>query len=350
MDRRDFIRTTGVAALAAVAGARGALPSRRVRVAQLGTQHAHAEEKWATLQRLRDDFECVGVCEPDADLRRRAQADPAYAGARWLEAQELFALRDLDAVAVESELPDLLRLGRQVVDAGWHLHLDKPGSRDLAGFVALQDEAAAKGRVVQLGYMYRYHPSVRWCLEAAARGWLGPILAAHGEMGRAIPAARRPWLAEHYGGAMLFLGGHLVDLVVGLMGAPKRVARHARKSFPARDDFSDHELVILEYPQGLATVRSMLAEPEGGERRQFVVIGENATVEIKPLEPARLRVAFQRPPDGFKAGYQDVELPGVGGRYDEQLRDFARQVRGERSVVPQFDPAHDRRVLELLLP
>jgi len=261
----------------------------------------------------------------------------------------LFARTDLDAVLVETELPDLLHYGTRVLERGWHLHLDKPPGRDLAAWRRLQARAAAANRVLQTGYMYRYHPALRFCFEAQEQGWLGDILAIHGDIGKVIGAGRRPWLAEHYGGSMLLLGCHLVDLTVALMGAPAGVTSHRRRTFPAPDEFFDHEVAVLEYPRGLATIRSLLAEVGGDDRRQFVVCGENATIEVRPLEPARVRVAFKRPPAGFKAGYQDVTLPAVTGRYDAQLLDFAALVRGGTSCLPRFDAAHETLVHEVLL-
>ncbi len=353
MHRRDFIRTGALAALGVAGGlqAQGRRKNggRRLRVAQIGTAHAHAAEKWATLRKLPEVFECVALCEPDAAMREQVASEPRYAGARWVSETELFSIRDLDAVLVETELPDLLPYGERVLRAGWHLHLDKPPGRKLAGFDALQEIAATRHRVFQQGYMYRYHPAFRFCFEAAEKGWFGRIFSIHGDIGKAIGPDRRPWLAEHYGGSMMLLGCHLLDLAVGLMGRPERVTAHRRNTFPKRDAFFDHEVAVLEYPGGLATIRSMLAEVEGEERRQFVVSGENATLEIRPLEPARVRIAFERPPAGFKSGYQDVPVPEVEGRYTAQLLDFAGMIRGEASEVPRFDRAHDRLVHEVLL-
>jgi predicted dehydrogenase len=197
--------------------------------------------------------------------------------------------------------------------------------------------------------MYRYHPAVRFCLHAAEKGWLGRVFAIHGEIGKVIAPSRRPWLAENYGGSMMLLGCHLIDITVALLGSPSRVTGYRRNTFPDRDNFFDHEFAVLEYTGAMATIRSMLAEIEGEERRQFVVCGENATIEIMPLEPARLRVAFQKPPEGFTSGYQDVEFPAVEARYGAQLIDFARMIRGGPSALQRFDTAHDLRVHEALL-
>ncbi|MBL9216186.1 MAG: Gfo/Idh/MocA family oxidoreductase [Opitutaceae bacterium] len=351
LNRRDFLAAGSAAALAAFALRGWAAPAgpRRLRVAQIGTAHAHAAEKWATLQRFPEHFAVAGLCEPDPALRAKAAGQEEYRGAAWLAEEELFSRDDLDAVLVETELPDLLRYGERAIARGWHLHLDKPPGRDLAAWRRLQAAAAAARRVLQPGYMYRYHPALRFCLEAQERGWLGEILAIHGDIGKVIGPARRPWLAEHYGGSMLLLGCHLIDLTVALMGAPASVTTHRRRSFPERDAFSDHEVAVLGYPRGLATIRSLLAEVGGDDRRQLVVCGENATLEVTPLEPARLRVAFQRPPAGFRAGYQDVPLPAVAGRYDEQLLDFAAMAQGQPSRLPRFDAAHDALVQDVLL-
>lgn len=351
--RRDFIKQGTLTALAAAAAGRvdaAAAPGARpLRVAQIGTAHAHAAEKWATLRRFPDVFETVALAEPDQALQEKAAARSEYQGAPWTSERELFACRDLDAVLVESELPDLLDHGRRVLAAGWHLHLDKPPGRSLEGFDALQRQAEQGRRVLQHGYMYRYHPAFRFCLDAADQGWLGRIYAVHGDIGKAIGPGRRPWLAEHYGGSMMLLGCHLLDLAVALMGAPDRVTAFRRNTFPAQDAFLDNETAVLEYPHGLATIRSLLAEIEGGERRQFVVFGENATIEIRPLEPAHVRVAFKQPPDGYEAGYQDVPLPAVDGRYAAQLLDFAGRIRGRASTAPRFTAQHDRLVHQLLL-
>lgn len=353
MRRRDFIRQGTSAALAAAAALRvpaaEASPRRRLRVGQIGTQHAHAAEKWATLLRFPDVFQPVALVEPHDELRAKARSSEDYQGAPWSTEEELFARRDLDAVLVETELPDLLRYGRRVLAAGWHLHLDKPPGRDLAAFEALQREARAAEVVLQHGYMYRYHPAFRFCLDAAERGWFGRIYAIHGDIGKAIGADRRPWLAEHYGGSLMLLGCHLIDLAVALMGAPAKVTTFRRNTFPRRDAFFDNETAVLEYPDGVATIRSLLAEVGGGDRRQFVVFGENATIEVRPLEPARLRVAFKQPPPGYKADYQEVELPAVEGRYAAQLLDFAGRVRGRPSTARRFTPEHDRIVHEVLL-
>ena len=93
----------------------------------------------------------------------------------------------------------------------------------------------------------------------------------------------------------------------------------------------------------------MLVEVGGGERRQLVIIGENGTIEVRPLEPARIRLSLLNPIGSFKAGEQDVPTDLVQGRYDEQLVDFHSMIKGEPSTAPLFTAVHDRLLQDVLI-
>src|SRR4051812_42528905 len=121
MNRREFLAKTGqtgaFAATSFFAG--GALRAAvkaapRMRIGQIGTGHAHADGKLAALQRSAD-FELVGVVEPDPRLRRAAEARAGYRGVRWLTEEELFNTSQLRAVAVETEVKDLLAVAARSV-------------------------------------------------------------------------------------------------------------------------------------------------------------------------------------------------------------------------------------------
>lgn len=348
MNRRDFLITSGAAlAVTSVEGAAG--QRAPVRTVQIGTQHSHAPRKWTTLHRLSADTSVAGIWEPDVTRRRLAEKRPEFKGARWLTETEVFADKSIQAAVVETELPDLLETGRRCLQAGFHLHLDKPPGIDLAGFRELQKLAETRGRVLQVGYMYRYHPAFQFCFAAVGQGWLGKIFAIHGEIGSDIAPDRREWLAKEYGGSTMLLGCHLIDLSIAFMGKPKHVTVHRRRTFPERDNYYDHEIVVLEYDPGFATVRSLNAEVGAMERRQFVICGENGTIEIMPLQPARLRMALRTPKAQFVSGYQAVPLAPIPGPYDEMLADFFGMVHGEPSRAPQFTFAHELAVHETVL-
>lgn len=351
MQRRRFLSTLGQAGLAAsgtfaLAGrSRGAGATTRIRVGQIGTGHAHADGKLAALRRSAE-YEVVGVVEPDERLRRAAMARKDYQGVAWLTEEQLFNAPGLKAVAVETEVKDLLPVGARCVAAGLHVHLDKPAGESLPEYRRLLDAATQRKLTVQMGYMFRYNPGFEFCFKAARDGWLGRISGIEAVIGKASPAGERAKLLPYRGGTMFELGCHVIDAVVTLLGRPDRVTAHARHSGDFADDLLDNQVATLEYAHALVTVRSSLVEVAGNVRRQFVVVGNQGTVDLRPLEPPAIRLALAEPRGEFKKGYQDVKVPSLP-RYEADFVDLARVIRGEKPFA--WTPAHDLAVQETVL-
>lgn len=351
MKRRVFLSHATHASLAAA----GALSLRtrafaadsgsRIRIGQIGTGHAHADGKLAVI-RQSPDFELVGVVEPDEKLRRAAMTRKVYEGVTWLTEEQLLNSSGLRAVAVETEVKDLLSVAERCVAAGQHLHLDKPAGESLAHYRRLLDAATRRNLTIQMGYMFRYNPAFEFCFQAARAGWLGKIFSVEAVIGKASPASERAKLLPYRGGTMFELGCHLIDAVVTLLGKPTQVTAHARRSGAFPDDLLDNQVATLEYPGALVTVRSSLVEVAGNARRHFVVCGHQGTVDIRPLEPPALRLALHEPRGEYKRGYQDVKVAGLP-RYAADFVDLARVIRGEEPFA--WKPAHDLAVQETVL-
>jgi predicted dehydrogenase len=351
MARRDFLRQSALgagvaAAWAAAADARDAKP-RRIRVAQIGTGHSHAGGKIDALRRLADDYEVVGIAEPDPDRRRAAENSPAYRGLPWMTEAQLLETPGLKVVAVETEVPQLVPTARRCIAAGAHVHVDKPPGENLADFKRLLDEAAARRLCVQMGYMFRANPALRLCFQAVRQGWLGRVFEVHGVMSKMADAEERRRNLPYRGAMMFELGCHLIDALATVLGRPTNVVGYRRSLRPQIDSLADNALAVFEYPAALATIRVSVTEVEGGQRRQFVVCGTQGTAEIRPLEPPRLCLSLDRPREKFAKGRHEIALARMPGRYDDQLRELARIVRGE--IEPPYTPAHDLLVQELVL-
>ena len=63
---------------------------------------------------------------------RRAAERPEYRDLKWLSIEQLLNTPGLQVVGVETEVKDLLPRARQCIDAGLHVHLDKPAGEDLS--------------------------------------------------------------------------------------------------------------------------------------------------------------------------------------------------------------------------
>lgn len=271
-----------------------------------------------------------------------------------LSTDELLNLPGLEAVMVENDGKELLESALRCVERGLHVSMDKPGGEDLAGFRKLCDLCESRNLAFQMAYIYRTNPAVRFCLEAVKNGWLGEIFEIHAVMSRddSDNAAYRKWLAQFKGGAMYIFAGYLIDLVLLMLGAPERVTPFLKQT---RDDgLIDNGLAVLEYPRASATVRVSVAEVEGYKFRRLIVCGTLGTVELCPIEfqdyyhtPLQVRLTLKQPQDKYEAGTHLVDCGPLGGRYEPQLIEFARIIRGE--MTNPFPAEHEFLLQKTLL-
>lgn len=354
MNRRRFLTQTAAATIAGAGylatqskGIANESPDAKIRVGFIGTGHPHAPKKVATIRDLHDVFELVGVVEPNTTLRESAQTKPEYDNVHWITEDQLFSTEGLQAVLVESEFDGLLPAAVRCVAHNLQVHLDKPPGKSLDQLSKLLSDARSRGVHVQMGYMFRYNPAFELCYRAAREGWLGRIFELDTTISKLHSRERRKGLGMPKGGAMFDLGCHVIDSLVTVLGPPQKVTPFSRSLHSDEDSVVDSQLAVFEYPSAIATVRASFVEPEANTRRQFVVCGENGTLEIRPLEPPRVRLALDRPAGGFNAGEQTVELPPMPGRYHAQLLDFAAVVQGR--AKPRWSSEHDLAVQRALL-
>jgi predicted dehydrogenase len=349
--RREFLRLSAFGAVAtsqrllAQDSSSTAKPTR-IKIGQIGTGHGHATGKMETMRRS-EDWDVVGIVEPDPEKRAVAQKAPAFANLKWMSEEELLNTAGLQAVAVETEVKDLVPTGIRCVAAGKHIHLDKPAGESLSAFKRLLDEATRQRLVVQLGYMLRYNPAFQRCFEIVREGWLGDIFSIDAAMSKVIGVNERKALMPYAGGSMFELGCHVIDAVVNILGKPASVTAYSRSSSPGNDGFADNGMAVLEYAKSTVTVRSAFLEIEGAARRQFVVCGTKGTYDIRPLEPPRVRLALDATRGEFRKGYQDLAFPKPAGRYDGEFAELAKVIRGEKSLA--FTSEHDLAVHETVL-
>lgn len=349
--RRDFLKLSSLAGASLAAGwltlraEPGAKPPK-IRIGQIGTGHAHAFGKMETM-RASEHFEVAGVVEPDERRRASLGASKTYAGIPVMTEEELLNAPGLQAVAVETDVKNLVPTAARCIAAGKHIHLDKPAGESLPALRRLHDDATARKLTVQMGYMLRYNPAFELCRRLISEGALGEVFSIEAAMGKLQGDAERHALAAYRGGAMFELGCHVIDSVVAILGRPEKVTPHSRSSSPLKDGFPDNQMAVLEYPSAIVTVRSVLVEWDGGARRQFTVCGTKGTMEIRPIEHPEARLTLGKAHGEFKAGRQTLEFPKGRGRYDGDFDDLAKVLRGEKALA--FTPSHDLAVHETVL-
>ena len=342
MNRRTFLKctATGSAALTAPA-VLARTPPPRLRIGQIGLAHPHAAGKLKAIQSLKDTFELVGVVEPNAALRRRTP------NVNFISMEELMNTRGLHAVAIETRVRDLMTTALPVVQAGKHIHLDKPAGPELAPFRKLLATAETNKLCVQMGYMLRYNPAFEFMFRAVREGWFGEIMELDAMMGKQANAALRKELAEFSGGGFFELACHILDATITVLGKPDRVLGiNLRTGAAQGDTFADNQLAVLDYPKATATLRCNHNDPFGFPRRRFHIAGTRGGMEIQQLEGGRFTLNLDQARGPYKKGTQTVQLQG-GRSYVAEFADLARVIRGEKKLAWSYQ--HDLTVHETLL-
>ena len=105
---------------------------KKIRIGQIGIGHNHGEAKMLAIRKFPELFEVVGIAEEDPVWMEQRGNLPGYDGLPRLSVDEL--LSKCDAILVEGAVPELTRIAQRCVDAGKHIHMDKPGSGTLEEF------------------------------------------------------------------------------------------------------------------------------------------------------------------------------------------------------------------------
>ena len=343
MNRRTFVSTSIVTATALAADTSQA----RIRIGQIGTKHAHASGKLAAIRKYPEVFELVGVVEPDESQRRSVQSRREFQGVNWMTEEELFNATGLQAVAVETEVIELVPTALRCIKAGFHIHLDKPAGESMSQCRELHSEAAKRKLTIQMGYMLRYNPAFQFMFDVIDKGWLGQITEVTGMMGKKMGDGGRKELAQYEGGGMFELACHIIDAMITVTGEPKQITSISHRSYPDKDSFADNQLAVFDFPMAIGSIRCNHIDPMGFARRQFSVTGTEGTLAIQPLEPPKVQLGLSRSCGEFKKGFQAVRIPRSSGRYDGEFLDLAKVIRGEKQLA--WSHEHDLIVHEAVL-
>jgi predicted dehydrogenase len=341
MDRRQFLQVAGASSLAVAQGA----PSV-IRVGMLGTKHSHATGKLKAMQDS-PDYEIAGICENDADTRAKEQKDAHFRGVKWMSEEQLLADRSIQLIVVECRVWEALAWGKKVIDAGKHLHLEKPPGNEWAPFKEMVEEARRKKLLLQTGYVWRCHDGINAAIDAAKKGWLGEVMMVRGTMNSDRGPDERAIEAKYRGGGLFELAGHVIDRTIELLGRPKDVKSWLHHDTKYPDKLADNNLTVFEYDKALAVIAQSAQMAGSGDHRSFEVIGTDGTIMVWPeASPPRMRVYMRKPQGTYKAGWQDMTLPPQP-RFVGDFKELARALKTGEPLKLSYD--HELLLQETLL-
>ncbi len=323
-----------------------------IRIALIGVnENSHYAQVLTRIRSMTDFFEVVGIAFPENEKERLPENCARFADLPELTVDQILNDPTIEAVAVETDEIYCTKYALMAAKAGKHVHMEKPGGRELSDFEELIATVKEKGLIFCPGYMYRWNPYIMELMEAVARGDLGEIISVEAQMSRYDTVEDRRWMGQFKGGMLFFLGCHLIDLIYRIQGEPKNVIPLSRCTNQDGVESEDFGMCVLEYENGVSFARTVTVERGGHRRRQLVVTGTKATWELMPLETGPEaamvtgRTIYTKGRPWSDPGEKSTCEPF--DRYVDMLINFAQSVRGEKENP--YSPDYELAVYKLLL-
>ena len=324
-----------------------------LKLGMLGMWHSHADGIVRSVAEHPDEFKLVGFYDPDPEVvaAQSKQWETRIEAFRVYDKPEELLRQTLDGVVVEGRVYENLGLARLALESGRPVMLEKPAGDNLDEHRRLIDLAQKKHLHVQMIYLFRYMSAVQELLARAKRKEFGRIYEFRGRLPKDLPSYDRyvAELGRYKGGIYFEMAGHLVDLLVALLGKPRKInpfLAHHHTADP--QSFVDNGLAVFEFDQafGIIEVPALEVAPHS---RRIEVYGTEGALVIPHLGSGHLANKNVQPIEVFRkenAGWQSIELPAAILQIAD-LREFAAVVAGKK--LPDFSMEHDLVVQEALL-
>ena len=235
-----------------------------MRVVIIGAGHWHLRIYLDNLKKL-PGVTIVGVSDPDGEI---AQQTGGSAGCpHWLDYREMCALTRPDFAIGLGFHVDMSATARFLIESGIPFAMEKPcgaTSEEVRQVAAL---ARAKDAFASVCFAMRASPMIGMIADCAPGErvhylgfkFVGGLLSRY-------PAMKSDWVLERkssFGGALLNLGIHSLDLTNLLLeGRPEVVAATVSNALGGRD-VEDHATVLLRAGKGTAHVETGYLYPAG---------------------------------------------------------------------------------------
>ena len=115
---------------------------KKIKIGQIGIGHNHGEGKMLAVQKFPEFFEVIGYAEENEEWIEKRGNLSCYKDLPRLSVEEI--IEKSDAILVECDVWNLTKVAKMCVEAGKHVHIDKPASGTLAEFEELLNIAKEK--------------------------------------------------------------------------------------------------------------------------------------------------------------------------------------------------------------
>lgn len=161
-----------------------------------------------------EEAEFAVACDLD-EKRARQTAEKFGAQEAATDFEPIVHRDDIDLVCVFTKIDSHAGIAIEAANAGKHVFIQKPFARSVAEGRAMVEAARAAGTSLVPSFMHRYFDETLLAAQLVREGAIGEI-----ELIRQRNCTRNPReSAPSYGGAMMDIGAHGIDLVRAISGS-----------------------------------------------------------------------------------------------------------------------------------
>jgi predicted dehydrogenase len=324
-----------------------------MKLGMLGMWHSHAQGIVRQAAAHPEEFELVGFWDPEPEVvkDRSARWKEWVSGLRVFERPEDLLRERLDGVVVDGRVHHNVAVARQALDAGLPVLLEKPAGTDIEDHRRLVDLARRKHLHLQMAYLFRYMSAVLEMLRRVRSGALGDVYEFRARLPKDLASYERfvDELRLYRGGIYFEMAGHVIDMMVAVLGAPKRVTPHLGHHHRGRaGEYVDNGVAVFEFDHAFGIIEVPGLEVAPASRR-IEVYGTKGACVIPHLGSGHLSNKDIQPLEVVKDGqdaWERLDLRAATLQIAD-LREFA--ACAARKKEPDYSLEHDLVVQEWLL-
>lgn len=238
---------------------------KRIAVIGLGNMGRHHVKHWSEMS----EAQLVAVC--DASLERATSFASQYGCTAYTDLDTLLHSEQLDAVSLT--VPTFLHhtFGKQLIEHGISVLIEKPIAQTLEEADELITLAKQHGCTLMVGHIERFNPAVAALKTYVDDGKLGEIVSIISRRANMFPSQMKD------ANVAIDLAVHDLDIVTYFLNqAPLQIQSHFGKALIASRP--DHLDIFLTYPTASAFVQVNWITPS--PIRQLCITGTKGYAEL----------------------------------------------------------------------
>ena len=254
------------------------------------------------------------------------------------------ALAETSANAVYLATPIFLHSDHiiKALNAGKHVLCEKPLALDAAEAQRAVDAAAGSNLKSACAYFRRFYPRYQQLRDMLAADEFGKLVLVRltyfswFNPEENDPKYWRVVKSKSGGGPLSDMGSHMFDVMIGLLGMPKKIYAKA-KTMVQPYEVEDSSVIIAEYENGPDVIASFNWNSKTWSH-EFEVIGTEAKVKWHPYDAGKVIKTVGR-------DIKELDLPNAENVHCPLVEDFVNAVLDDREPVVSLKEAAKTNIL-----